>query len=41
MYKTVPPTGYYKSRIYDFIEGNTDRIYEDVNTEALYGKYLG
>lgn len=41
MYKTVPPTGYTLSRLRDFISGENRGLYEDVNTEAMYGMYTG
>lgn len=41
MYRTVPPTGYTLSRVEDFITGGDGRLYEDANTEAMYGMYTG
>lgn len=40
MFKAVPPVGYYPDRIGKFIRGEDKRLIEDLNTEAIYGKYL-
>jgi len=40
MYRTVRPTGYKVNQIKNFIKNGT-REYEDINTEALFGKYTG
>lgn len=41
MYNTIRPTGYKLNQVKNFIKNNKRNLREDLNTEALYGKYTG